>query len=161
MQSYLTNNPRNPLLGIDPQSSSLNVGVSTSGGTPRVELRRIGRMRLTWEEWVSLWAEEGEYHRGRVKVQGCNFLNADELIYFDDTMVASSLEAFGDGPLKGFSVDCFTPGQQLKVFGRRKLSSSSSPSLPLPSSSGISITYTPYQVIFLFNLMLLNFMYNV
>ncbi|XP_019107973.2 uncharacterized protein LOC104906574 [Beta vulgaris subsp. vulgaris] len=137
MQSYLTNNnPRNPLLGIDPQSSSLNVGVSTSGGTPRVELRRIGRMRMTWEEWVSLWAEEGEYHRGRVKVQGCNFLNADELIYFDDTMVASSLEAFGDGPLKGFSVDCFTPGQQLKVFGRRKLSSSSSsPSLPLPSSS--------------------------
>ena len=81
-------------------------------------------MRMAWEEWVSLWAEEGEYHKGRVKVQGSNLLNADELIYFDESMVASSLEAYEDGPLKGFSVERFVPGQQLKVFGRRKLSSS-------------------------------------
>ncbi|XP_021730187.1 uncharacterized protein LOC110697151 [Chenopodium quinoa] len=133
MQSYLMHNPRNPFLGFEPHSSS-NVGMSplsTTSGSPRVELRRIGRMRMIWEEWVSLWAEEGEYHRGRVKVQGSNnLLNADELIYFDDSMVASSLEAFEDGPLKGFSVDRFAPGQQLKVLGRRKHSSS-----PLPSMS--------------------------
>ncbi|XP_056694269.1 uncharacterized protein [Spinacia oleracea] len=142
MQSYLMNNPRtNPLLGSSldphPSSSPLNVGISptstTSGGSPRVELRRIGRMRMTWEEWVTLWAEEGEYHnRGRVKIQGSsNLLNADhELFYFDDSMVASSLEAFEDGPLKGFSVDRFVPGQQLKVFGRRK-----QPLSPPPSTS--------------------------
>ncbi|KAL2920566.1 Mitosis inducer protein kinase cdr1 [Bienertia sinuspersici] len=132
MQSYLMHSPRtNPLLlGIDPHSSPNAPGIASE--SPRVELRRIGRMRMTWEEWVSLWAEEGEYHRGRVKVQGINLLNADELIYFDDSMVASSLEAFEDGPLKGFTVDRFVSGQHLKVFGRRKLSSSPSP--PLQSS---------------------------
>ncbi|CAO2821074.1 unnamed protein product [Amaranthus hypochondriacus] len=123
LQSYMhnTNNPRNPLVGFEPHSS---LPLSNTSGSPRMELRRIGRMRMAWEEWVSLWAEEGEYHRGRVKVQGSNLLNADELIYFDESMVASSLEAYEDGPLKGFSVERFVPGQQLKVFGRRKLSSS-------------------------------------
>ncbi|KMT04842.1 hypothetical protein BVRB_7g170120 [Beta vulgaris subsp. vulgaris] len=134
MHSYLMHNLRNPSLGLEPHSSPLNVGSSIGGGSPRTELRRIGRAKMTWEEWVSLWAEEGEYHKGRVKVQGSSFLNVDELLYLDDSMVASSLEAFGEGQLKGFSVDRFAPEQQLKVFGRRKLTSFSPPSPPLPSS---------------------------
>lgn len=81
---------------------------------------------MTWEESVSLWAEEGEHHRGRVRLQaGSSFLNADELTFFDDTMVACTMEAFEDGPLKGFSVDRFVNGQQVKVFGRRKSPASS------------------------------------
>ncbi|KAE8672370.1 PTI1-like tyrosine-protein kinase [Hibiscus syriacus] len=67
------------------------------------ELRRIGKIRMTWEESVSLWAEEGEHHRGRVKLQGSSFLNADELTFFDDFMVACTMEAFEDGHLKGFT----------------------------------------------------------
>lgn len=112
---------------------------------------------MTWEEWVSLWAEEGEYHKGRVKVQGSSFLNVDELLYLDDSMVASSLEAFGEGQLKGFSVDRFAPEQQLKVFGRRKLTSFSPPSPPLPSS-GIVNYDIPYEI-FSFSLMFLNMHY--
>lgn len=93
------------------------------------ELGRIGKIRMIWEESVSLWAEEGEHCRGRLKLQGSNFLNADEITFLDDSMVASTMEAFEEGPLKGFSVDRFLPGQQLKVFGRRK-SFSSAPVLP-------------------------------
>lgn len=79
---------------------------------------------MTWEESVNLWAEEGEHHRGRIRLQGTSFLNADELTFFDDAMVACTMEAFEDGPLRGFSVDRFLNGQQVKVFGRRKSSSS-------------------------------------
>lgn len=130
MESYMMqHNPRSALLGLDPHPL-LDVGMSplssTSGGSSRVELRRIGKMRMTWEESVSLWAEEGEYHRGRVKVQGSSLLDADELVYFDDSMVACTLEAFEEGPLKGFSIDRFFSGQQLKVFGRKKTLISSS-----------------------------------
>jgi len=86
---------------------------------------------MIWEESVSLWAEEGEHHRGRVKLQGSNFLNAEELTFLDDSMVACTMEVFEDGPLKGFSVDRFVPGQQVKVFGRIKSS-------PTPALSGNS-----------------------
>lgn len=82
---------------------------------------------MTWEECVSLWAEEGEVHRGRVRVQASSFLNADELTYFDESMVPCLMESFEDGPLRGYSVDRFVSGQQVKVFGRRKSSSASSP----------------------------------
>lgn len=105
---------RGSLLGFE---SSLDVGSK--------DLRRIGRIRMTWEESVSLWAEEGEHQRGRIKLQGSSFLNADELTFFDDAMVACNMEAFEEGTLRGFSVDRFVPGQQVKVFGRRKSSSGS------------------------------------
>jgi hypothetical protein len=75
-----------------------------------------------------LWAEEGEHRRGRVKLQGSSFLSADELTFFDDAMVPCTMEAFEDGPVKGFSVDRFVSGQQVKVFGRRKSSSAAPPS---------------------------------
>lgn len=76
---------------------------------------------------MSLWAEEGEHHRGRVKLQGTSFLNADEIAFLDDSTVACTMEAFEDGPMKGFSVDRFLSGVQLKVFGRRKSSSAPAP----------------------------------
>ncbi|XP_052187499.1 uncharacterized protein LOC127798165 isoform X2 [Diospyros lotus] len=98
---------------------------------PLSEFRRIGKVRMIWEESVSLWAEEGEHHRGRVKLQGSNFLNAEELTFLDDSMVACTMEVFEEGPLKGFSVDRFVPGQQVKVFGRIKSS-------PTPAPSGSS-----------------------
>ncbi|KAK9724524.1 hypothetical protein RND81_05G079400 [Saponaria officinalis] len=138
MEEYTTmrNNPRNPiLLGFDShhqhQHPQLDYGATPS---TRVEMRRIGRMRMSWEESVSLWGEEGgDFHnininnRGRIKLHGgSSMFNADEIVYFDETMVASTLEFFEDGPLKGFSVDSFVPGQLLKVFGRKKSSSSSS-----------------------------------
>lgn len=90
---------------------------------------------MTWEESVSLWAEEGEHQRGRIKLQGSSFLNADELTFFDDAMVACNMEAFEEGTLRGFSVDRFVPGQQVKVFGRRKSSSGSASA----SSAGTKI----------------------
>ncbi|XVF09738.1 hypothetical protein REPUB_Repub07fG0121400 [Reevesia pubescens] len=114
---------RGSLLGFD---TSLDVGVGLPSSSK--ELRRIGKIRMTWEESVSLWAEEGEHHRGRVRLQGSSFLNADELTFFDDAVVACTMEAFEDGPLKGFSVDRFINGQQVKVFGRRKSSSASASS---------------------------------
>ncbi|KAF5732315.1 Kinase superfamily protein isoform 1 [Tripterygium wilfordii] len=97
-----------------------------SGGEVGGGVRRIGKIRMTWEESVCLWAEEGEHHRGRVRLQGSSFLNADELAFLDDSMVACTMEAFEDGFLKGLSVDRFLPGQQVKVFGRRKSSTSTS-----------------------------------
>ncbi|KAJ8752851.1 hypothetical protein K2173_008586 [Erythroxylum novogranatense] len=108
---------RGVLLGFD-------TSVDVAGGTSSTskEFRRIGKVRMTWEESVSLWAEEGENHMGRVRVLGSSFLNADELTFFDDSMVACTMEAFEDGPLKGFSVDKFVNGHQVKVFGRRKSS---------------------------------------
>lgn len=110
--------------------------------TPPRELKRVGKARMIWEESVNLWGEEGEHHRGRVKLQGLNFLNADELTYLDDSMVACTLETFEDAtPLKGFSVDRFVCGQQIKVFGRRKSSSSSAPPPPSASFSGMYILY--------------------
>ncbi|KAK2653711.1 hypothetical protein Ddye_013567 [Dipteronia dyeriana] len=122
------------LLGFD--QSLLEVGniivPCLSSLSSSKELRRIGKIRMTWEESVSLWAEEGENQRGRVRLQGSSFLNADELTFFDDAMVACNMEAFEEGTLKGFSVDRFLPGQQVKVFGRRKSSSSSASA----SSSG-------------------------
>ncbi|OWM75659.1 hypothetical protein CDL15_Pgr021824 [Punica granatum] len=119
------------LLGYEPASSLLDViGPSLASSK---ELRRIGKVRMTWEESVSLWAEEGEHHRGRVKLQGSmSFLNADELTYFDEATVACPMEAFEDGPFRGFSVDRFVPGQQVKVFGRRKSSSLASASAVPP-----------------------------
>ncbi|OMO85952.1 hypothetical protein CCACVL1_09911 [Corchorus capsularis] len=123
---------RGSLLGFVDTSSSLDVGVNVtlpSSSSSSKELRRIGKIRMTWEESVNLWAEEGEHHRGRVRLfQGSSFLNADELTFFDDAMVACTMEAFEDGPLKGFSVDRFVNGQQVKVFGRRKSSTTASAS---------------------------------
>ncbi|CAI9092136.1 OLC1v1027309C1 [Oldenlandia corymbosa var. corymbosa] len=119
------------LLGFE---SSLDVlGGASSGSVFSREVRRIGKVRMIWEESVSLWGEEGDPHRGRVKLQGCSFLNADEVAFLDDSMVACTMEAFEDGPLKGFSVDRFLPGQQVKVFGRRK---SLSVSVPAPPPTG-------------------------
>ncbi|KAI3705832.1 hypothetical protein L1987_76076 [Smallanthus sonchifolius] len=115
---------RGSLLGIESSSMEVEGGgqYETSSSSTLKELRRIGKVRMVWEELVSLWAEDGEHHRGRVKVQGTSFLNADELTFLDDAMVACTLEAFEDpnSPLRGFSVDRFVPGQQVKVFGRRK-----------------------------------------
>ncbi|KAH1207039.1 hypothetical protein AAZV13_16G170500 [Glycine max] len=111
---------RGGLLGLD---TLLDVTGSSSSSSK--ELRRIGKIRMSWEESVSLWAEEGEVHRGRVKLQSSSFLNADELTCFDDAMVPCPMEYFEDGPLKGFSVDRFVSGQQVKVFGRRKSSPAS------------------------------------
>ena len=110
---------RGSLLGFE----SVDTGGPTSSSK---EVRRIGKIRMTWEESVSLWAEEGEHHRGRVRLQGLSFLNADELSFLDDSTVACTMEAFEDGPLKGFTVDRFISGQQVKVFGRRKSSSAAS-----------------------------------
>ncbi|RDY04976.1 hypothetical protein CR513_11226, partial [Mucuna pruriens] len=118
---------RGGLLGLD---SLLDVSGSK-------ELRRIGKIRMTWEESVSLWAEEGEVHRGRVKLQSSSFLNADELTCFDDAMVPCPMEYFEDGPLKGFSVDRFVLGQQVKVFGRRKSSPASASSGELINLRGV------------------------
>ncbi|MBA0621922.1 hypothetical protein Godav_007499 [Gossypium davidsonii] len=106
------------LLGFDTALDGGLLGLHSSSSSK--ELRRIGKIRMTWEESVTLWAEEGEHYRGRVKLQCSSFLNADELIFFDDAMVGSTMEAFEDTPLKGFSVDTFVNGQQVKVFGRRK-----------------------------------------
>ncbi|KAK7314934.1 hypothetical protein VNO77_33466 [Canavalia gladiata] len=114
---------RGGLLGLDTL-----LDVSGTSSTSYKELRRIGKIRMTWEESVSLWAEEGEMHRGRVRLQSSSFLNADELTWFDDSMVPCPMESFEDGPLKGFSVDRFVLGQQVKVFGRRKASPTSAAS---------------------------------
>lgn len=120
---------RGSLLGYDTSSTT-----DVMGGACR-ELKRIGKVRMIWEESVNLWGE-GEHHRGRVKLQGLSFLNADELTYLDESMVACTLETFEDStPLKGFSVDRFLSGQQIKVFGRRNSSSSAPP----PPFSGMYI----------------------
>ncbi|XP_022888334.1 uncharacterized protein LOC111403909 [Olea europaea var. sylvestris] len=112
---------RGSLLGLE--SSSLEIAGASSFSTSSKEPRRIGKIRMLWEESVNLWGEEGEHsNMGRVKLQGSSFLNADELTFLDDSMVVCSMEAFEDGPLKGFSVDRFVSGQQVKVFGRRKSS---------------------------------------
>ncbi|PPR99230.1 hypothetical protein GOBAR_AA21421 [Gossypium barbadense] len=116
---------RGSLVGFD---TSLDVGLGLPSSSSK-ELRRIGKIRMTWEESVSLWAEESKHHRGRVRLQGSSFLNADELTFFDDSVVACTMEAFEDGPLKGFSVDRFVNGQQVKVFGRRKSSAASASSV--------------------------------
>lgn len=98
------------------------------------EVRRIGKVRMVWEELVSLWGEEGgdqaqqQRGGGRIRVEGCSFLNAEELTFFDESMVACTMESYDDGPLKGFSVDRFVSGQQIKVFGRRKSPSAASSS---------------------------------
>ncbi|KAE8665499.1 putative serine-threonine protein kinase, plant-type [Hibiscus syriacus] len=121
--------PVTSLLGLDTSLVDVGVGGYHSSSSSSMELRRIGKIRLTWEESVNLWAEEGEHHKGRVRLQGSSFLNADELIFFDDAMIACTMETFEDGPLKGFSVDRFLNGQQVKVLGRRK---------PFPASSSTS-----------------------
>lgn len=108
------------LLGFE---TSHNVAsLPSSSSSSRDQLRRIGKIKMIWEESVSLWAEEGEYHRGRVRLKGSNFLNAEELTFLDETMVASTMEAFEYGPLQGFSVDRFVCGQNVKVIGRNKSS---------------------------------------
>ncbi|KAJ7975621.1 Kinase superfamily protein [Quillaja saponaria] len=119
--------PRGTLLGFD---SSLDIAGPSSSSAFK-DLRRIGKLRMTWEESVSLWAE-GELHRGRVRLHGSSFLNSDELTFFDDAMVPCTMEAFEEGPLKGFSVDKFVSGQQVKVCGRRKSSSASVASSVIP-----------------------------
>lgn len=121
---------RGVILGLEPP-----LEIASSSTTSK-EMRRMGKIRMTWEESVSLWAEEGEVHRGRVKLQGySSFLKADELSFFDDSMVLCTMESYEDGPLKGFSVDRFVSGQQVKVFGRRKYSHSS------PTASSASGTH--------------------
>ncbi|CAN8302237.1 unnamed protein product [Cochlearia groenlandica] len=110
----------NPFSETIPSSSSSSSSIK--------ELRRIGKIRLTWEESVNLWGEEGEVDYGRIRVSGSSFLNADELTYLDETMVACTIESFDDGPLNGFSLDKFVSGQHLKVFGRQKSTSSVAPS---------------------------------
>ncbi|KAI3808194.1 hypothetical protein L1987_24141 [Smallanthus sonchifolius] len=115
---------RGNLLGMESSTMEVGGGGQYEGSSTSTlkEPRRIGKVRMVWEELVSLWAEDGEHHRGRVKVQGSSFLNADELTFLDDAMVACTLEVFEDAnsPLRGFSVDRFLPGQQVKVFGRWK-----------------------------------------
>lgn len=127
------------LLGLE--YSLLDISSTPSSSSASKELRRIGKIRMTWEESVSLWGEEGEVHRGRVRLQSSNFLNADELACFDDSMVPCPMEYFEDGPLKGFSVDRFVSGQQVKVFGRRKSSNS-------PSSTGGTTKQKPVLSLF-------------
>ncbi|XP_028768569.1 uncharacterized protein LOC114726172 [Neltuma alba] len=122
----LFHGPRGMILGLEPPLEI--AGPSLASSSSSKELRRIGKIRMTWEESVSLWAEEGELHRGRVRLQNSSFLKADELSFFDDSMVLCTMECFEDGPLKGFSVDRFVSGQQVKVFGRRKYSPSASAS---------------------------------
>ncbi|KAK4363404.1 hypothetical protein RND71_018645 [Anisodus tanguticus] len=147
----LLHGTRGGFLGFEttPSSSLDIIGGGPSSSTSK-ELRRIAKIRMIWEESVSLWAEEGEHHRGRVKVQGSSFLNADEIAFLDDSMVACNMEAFEDGPMKGFSVDRFLSGVQLKVFGRRKSSSTFAPSGPnerlqLPSSEFSIRSTTPWE----------------
>ncbi|CAK9318321.1 unnamed protein product [Citrullus colocynthis] len=98
--------------------------VDSSGNPSCHSIRRIGKVRMVWEESVNLWSEEGvgEEQRsgGRIRVEGCGFLNAEELTFFDESMVACTMESYDHGPLKGYSVDRFVSGQQIKVFGRRK-----------------------------------------
>ncbi|XP_059304897.1 uncharacterized protein LOC132056630 [Lycium ferocissimum] len=146
----LLHGSRSGLLGFETPSSSFDVIGGGASSSSSKELRRIGKIRMVWEESVSLWAEEGEHHRGRVKLQGSSFLNADEMAFLDDSMVASTMEAFEDGPMKGFSVDRFLSGVQLKVFGRRKSSSAlalSGPNerLQLPSSEFPIRSTTPWE----------------
>ncbi|PHU22902.1 hypothetical protein BC332_08009 [Capsicum chinense] len=146
----LIHGTRGGFLGFESPSSSLDIiGGGPSSSTSK-ELRRIGKIRMIWEESVSLWAEEGEHHRGRVKLQGSSFLNADEITFLDDSMVASTMEAFEDGPMKDFSVDRFPSGVQLKVFGRRKSSSALAPPGPherlqLPSSEFTIRSTAPWE----------------
>ncbi|PON88061.1 Protein kinase-like domain containing protein [Trema orientale] len=118
---------RGALMGFE---SAVDIGGPSPPSISSKELRRIGKIRMTWEESVSLWAEEAEHNRGRVKLQGSSFLNADELTYLDDAMVACNMEAFEEGPLRGFSVDRFVSGQQVKVFGRKKPFSVSASGFP-------------------------------
>ncbi|CAN6860737.1 unnamed protein product [Brassica oleracea] len=110
------------------------------------DLRRIGKIRLTWEESVNLWAEEGEVDYGRIRVSGSSFLNADELTYLDDSIVACTMESFDDGPLRGFSLDKFISGQHLKVFGRQKSTSSSAPSPSVNMANSIGRAQLPLAV---------------
>ncbi|XP_075106988.1 uncharacterized protein LOC107781956 [Nicotiana tabacum] len=146
----LLHGTRSGFLGYDTTTtSSLDIGGPSSSASSK-ELRRIGKIRMIWEESVSLWAEEGEHHRGRVKLQGTSFLNADEIAFLDDSTVACTMEAFEDGPMKGFSVDRFLSGVQLKVFGRRKSSSAPALSGPnerlqLPSSEFPIKSTTPWE----------------
>ncbi|XP_044505706.1 uncharacterized protein LOC123225665 [Mangifera indica] len=139
---------RGSLLGFESPIDMGNIPTSSSSSK---ELRRIGKIRMTWEESVSLWAEEGEHHKGRIRLQGSSFLNADELTFIDETMVACNMEAFEDGSLRGYSVDRFLPGQQVKVFGRRKFSSPSASGfiervqLPLAEHSIRSIPPSPWE----------------
>ncbi|XP_009775235.1 uncharacterized protein LOC107823217 [Nicotiana tabacum] len=145
----LLHGTRGVFLGYDTTTSSLDIGGPSSSASSK-ELRRIGKIRMIWEESVSLWAEEGEHHRGRVKLQGTSFLNADEIAFLDDSTVACTMEAFEDGPMKGFSVDRFLSGVQLKVFGRRKSSSAPAPCGPnerlqLPSSEFPIRSTTPWE----------------
>ncbi|KAL5727807.1 hypothetical protein ACHQM5_000956 [Ranunculus cassubicifolius] len=111
--------PAPPSIKEDDPAAEMIIGPSSSLGSKATTLRRIGRIRMNWEESLSLWAEEGEFNKGRVKLDGLSFLNADELTFLDDTMVGCTMEAFENGPLKGFSVDRFSCGQQVKVFGRK------------------------------------------
>lgn len=126
------------------------LGFEVAGGTSSKDMRRIGKVRMTWEESVSLWGEEGDNSNnnnrgGRIKVEGSSFLNADELTFFDESMVACTMESFEDGPLKGFSVDRFLSGQQVKVVGRRKSSSTS-------VSSGTIIFFVLTSICIIFSL---------
>ncbi|KAI4347471.1 hypothetical protein L6164_008283 [Bauhinia variegata] len=120
-EAFFHGHRRTPL-GLD---SAMDFTGPSSLASSFKELRRIGKIRMTWEESVNLWAEEGEFHRGRVRLQASSFLNANELTFFDDKMVPCTMEYFEEGHLKGFSVDRFVSGQQVKVFGRRKPSPAS------------------------------------
>jgi hypothetical protein len=59
---------------------------------------------------------------GRLKMENVSFLNADELVFLDESLTGNTLEGFEGGRLKGYSTHTFTPGQVVKVFGRRILS---------------------------------------
>ncbi|CDY67401.1 BnaCnng54750D [Brassica napus] len=129
----------------------LNIRIHTtltipSSSSSLKDLRRIGKIRLTWEESVNLWAEEGEVDYGRIRVSGSSFLNADELTYLDDSIVACTMESFDDGPLRGFSLDKFISGQHLKVFGRQKSTSSSAPSPSVNMANSIDRAQLPLAV---------------
>ncbi|KAM7274106.1 hypothetical protein ACFE04_028770 [Oxalis oulophora] len=139
-----------PIFHVPTRGSGSLLGFDSSVEATSKELRRIGKVRMIWEESVSLWAEEGEHHHrgGRVKLEGSSFLNAQELTFFDESIVACTMESFENGPLKGFSVDRFIPGQQLKVFGRRKSSTSGFAErvqLPLTESSLRSMSQCELQ----------------
>ena len=71
-------------------------------------------------------------------MENVSFLNADELVFLDESLTGNAMEVFEGGRLKGFSTHTFTPGQVIKVFGRRV-----SPATTMTSSGTMMIATPP------------------